>query len=63
MVVGLSHMTKIIRDGMDDYWRVVYSKTDDGLSAMELEWKRDHEASMKRMDEKFGAEFDRIFGK
>lgn len=63
MVVSRGVAAQIIREGMDDYWRVVYSPTDDGLSDLELEWKRDHEATMNRWDEKFGAEFDRIFGK
>lgn len=55
-------MAQIIRDGMDDYWRVVYSKTDDGLTPFELGQKREHEASLARLEKKFGREFDRIFG-
>lgn len=63
MVCSMSVMGKIIREGMDDYWRVVYSKTDDGLDATELKWKRDHERDLARLEKKFGADFDRIFGK
>jgi hypothetical protein len=63
MVVGRPYMANMIREGMDHYWLVVYSKTDDGLSATELRWKRQHEADMARWDERFGADFDRIFGK
>ena len=63
MVVNRSVMARIIREGMDDYWRVVYSKTDDGLSATELKWKRDHKRDLARLENKFGPQFDRIFGK
>lgn len=56
-------MSKIIREGMDHYWRVVYSKTDDGLDASELKWKRQHERDMDRMEEKYGSRWDEIFGK
>lgn len=63
MAVHVSHMVKMIREGMDHYWRVVYSKTDDGLNSTELGWKRDHERSMDRMKQKYGPELDRIFGK
>lgn len=63
MIATASVMAQIIREGMDHYWRVVYSKTDDGLDATELEWKRDHERSMARMEAKFGPQFDAMFGK
>ena len=62
-VVHASVMSKIIRDGMDHYWRAVYSDSDEGLSASELEWKRGHERDMDRMEKKFGAQFDEFFGK
>lgn len=62
-VVPYSYMSKIIREGMDHYWRVVYSKTDKGLDAYELKWKRDHERDIKRLNKKFGPLFDREFGK
>jgi hypothetical protein len=35
---------------MDDYWRVVYSKTDEGLDARELQWKRAWEKDMERWE-------------
>ncbi len=63
MVVHISHMFEQVREGMDGYWRAVYSKTDDGLDDTEIRWKRDHEACMARWEERFGAEFDRVFGK
>jgi len=63
MVCQPGVMSKIIRETMDDYWRVVYSKTDEGLSPLELSWKREHEAELIRLDEKFGKQFNEIFGK
>ncbi len=63
MVVPKSYLAQQIREGMDHYWSVVYSKTDVGLSAVELGWKQDHDATMHRWSEKYGVEFDRIFGK
>lgn len=63
MAVPLSHMVDIVREGMDHYWRVVYSSTDGGLDATELKWKRDHERDMASFNEKHGHQFDKIFGK
>jgi hypothetical protein len=62
MPVTSSVMAQIIREGMDHYWRVVYSVTDEGLDATEIEWKREYERDMRRLDEKFGAQFDLMFG-
>ncbi len=61
MICAPGVMAKIIREGMDDYWRVVYSKTDKGLDATELKWKRDWEHDLIRLDKKFGKQFDEIF--
>lgn len=62
MAVGFQHMQTIIREGMDHYWKVVLSPTDDGLDADELIWKRAHEEDMARLEKKFGADFDAYFG-
>ena len=56
-------MAKLIREGMDNYWRVVYSATDDGLDAIELSWKRDWERDMQRAYDKYGKQFEEVFGK
>ena len=61
MAVGLGHMMKIIRDGMDAYWRAVHSTSDRGLSPTEIGWKRQHREDIARMEKKFGPEMDRIF--
>ena len=63
MVAALSVMAQIIREGMNDYWRVVYSKTDEGLNATELSWKQEWRRDMERIDRKFGAALDAEFGK
>ena len=63
MVCRPGIMAQIIRDGMDEYWKAVYSPTDDGLDAIELQWKRQHKADLVRLEKKIGADFDRIFGK
>lgn len=62
MVCQPGVMAQIIREGMDDYWRVVCSTTDEGLSPIELEWKREHERDMARFDKKYGAQLDAMFG-
>jgi len=63
MVCQPGVMAQIIREGMDDYWRVVYSKTDEGLSPVELSWKREWELDMEQMDKKFGKEWDSYFAR
>lgn len=54
-------MAQIIRDGMDDYWRVIYAKSEDGMSQIEIGWRRDHAASIARFEKKYGAELDKFF--
>ena len=61
MAVTARCMAQIIREGMDDYWRVVYSKTDEGLTDNELKTKRDWEKDMARLDQKFGKQFGRSY--
>ena len=56
-------MAQIIHEAMDDYWRVVYSKTDEGLSPAERKWKRDHQNDMHRMVEKWGDKWEKEFSK
>jgi hypothetical protein len=56
-------MAQIIRKGMDHYWRVVYAPSDEGFDAIEIGWRRQHEADMKWLNEKFGKQFEEIFGK
>lgn len=63
MPVPLHHMAQIAQEATKDYWRVVTSSTDDGLDATELKWKRDHERDVARFNEKYGHQFDQIFGK
>ncbi len=63
MVCKPGVMAQIIRDGMDAYWRAVYSPTDEGLDATEIEWKRDHQQTIKRMEEKFGDAYAEFFEK
>ncbi len=63
MAVHLRHMLEIQREAMDHYWKVVRSATDEGLDAMELSWKRGYERDMVRWEEKFGCQYDEIFGK
>lgn len=62
MVLANGLMVKIIREGMDDYWRVVYSKSDKGLNATELKWKHDWKRDMKRAIKKYGTIYDDYFG-
>ena len=59
----MSKMVEIIRQAMDDYWRVIYAKSEKGMNSTEIKWRRDHAKDMERMNKKFGADFDRIFGK
>jgi hypothetical protein len=61
MAVSMSVYSQTIREGMEHYWRVVNSTTDDGLEDYELEWKRDHERDMARMEEKFGHAYADLF--
>lgn len=63
MISNPGVMSQIIREGMDYYWKVLATRTDAGLSDVEIEWKRDHERAMARMEKKFGAEFDEFFRK
>jgi len=54
-------MGEIVRDAMDHYWSVVYSKTDQGLDATERGWKRSHQRDMARLMEKFGDRWESEF--
>ena len=54
-------MGQIIREAMDHYWSVIYSKTDEGLTASEKEWKRGHARDMARWDKKFGPQYEQFF--
>lgn len=58
MVCRPGIMMEIHREAMNHYWSVVYSKTDDGLDATELKWKRQHERDMKRMADKWDKAFN-----
>jgi hypothetical protein len=63
MASSMGVYSQIIADGMATYWRAVYSKTDEGLDATELKWKRDHERDMARMEEKLGHAYADFFEK
>lgn len=61
MPVHHSVMAKIIRDGMDEYWRVIYAPSEEGMTSIEIGWRREHAATMKRLNDRFGAKWDEIF--
>lgn len=61
MVVRPGVMAQIIREGMDHYWKVIGSASDDGLSPEEIGWKVKYREDLARFERKFGPELDRLF--
>jgi hypothetical protein len=62
MAVGLAGYLKTIHDGLDGLYRIDRTP-DDKLSAYELELKRKRAAELKRLNDRFGPEWDLVFGK
>ena len=52
-MVAKAYLAQALRQGMNHYWKVVYSPTDKGLDAIEIRWKRDHERDMARWAERY----------
>jgi hypothetical protein len=61
MVISSEHMPKLASEALAERRRIC-ATSDALLTPDELAIKREDEAELARLQKKFGAEFDRVFG-